>query len=82
MTNLEDLLDREDRACYDADWQIFFPDNGEHGIALLPALALCARCPVQTSCLEYALERPMLDGIWGGTTPKGRQRMRRPGVKQ
>ncbi len=41
------------------------------------ALALCATCPVRTECLQYALRNSENHGIWGGTTPEERRRMRR-----
>jgi WhiB family redox-sensing transcriptional regulator len=27
---------------------------------------VCAQCPVQRECLQYALETGQLDGVWGG----------------
>jgi WhiB family redox-sensing transcriptional regulator len=44
--------------------------------ALPVAKALCAGCPVVNDCLAYALERPELEGIWGGTTDAQRARLR------
>lgn len=42
------------------------------------ALAVCARCLVASECLEWALGEPSwLAGVWGGTTPADRRRMRR-----
>ena len=29
---------------------------------------ICHTCPVRTECLEYALARPTLLGIWAATT--------------
>lgn len=40
------------------------------------ARRLCAGCVVATQCLAYALEHPSLEGIWGGTSFGGRQRLR------
>lgn len=40
------------------------------------AAALCASCPVQTECLDYAL-RHNVEGIWAGTTPRERKKLRR-----
>jgi WhiB family redox-sensing transcriptional regulator len=37
----------------------------------------CAGCPVRTECLELALLGGEDFGIWGGTTPARRRRMRR-----
>jgi WhiB family transcriptional regulator, redox-sensing transcriptional regulator len=41
------------------------------------AIAVCAICPVRHRCLEYALSVPRMPGIWGGTTPAERARLRR-----
>lgn len=40
------------------------------------AAAICATCPVTAECLGYALSVPHLSGIWGGTTPTMRTRLR------
>ncbi len=39
------------------------------------AKAICAGCVVKDACLEFGLHQP--DGIWGGTTPGERRRIRR-----
>ncbi len=43
------------------------------------AKSICATCPVQEECLEYALMLPpsWALGIWSGTTEKDRRRLRR-----
>ncbi|WP_344664689.1 WhiB family transcriptional regulator [Catenulispora yoronensis] len=41
------------------------------------AKAMCARCPVRNSCLEYAMTTPEHDGLWGGLTDAERKAMRR-----
>src|SRR5262249_15175478 len=41
------------------------------------AKALCADCAVQSPCLEFALSRPDLVGIWAATTPSERAVLRR-----
>ncbi len=39
---------------------------------------LCASCSVRQECLETALsDANTTVGLWGGTTPTGRRRMRR-----
>ena len=30
------------------------------------ALAICARCPVKTQCLRFAVDNQIIDGVWGG----------------
>lgn len=39
------------------------------------AASICAGCPAATPCLDYAL-RHNVDGIWAGTTPHDRHRIR------
>jgi hypothetical protein len=41
------------------------------------ARRLCMGCPVREKCLDYAMERPELEGIWGQTTAAQRGTMRR-----
>lgn len=45
--------------------------------ATAEAKAICARCPVQVECLEYALENREQYGVWGGTTRDERKAMLR-----
>lgn len=40
------------------------------------AKRVCKECPERVPCLEYALDNPVLMGVWGGTTTKDRQAMR------
>jgi len=62
-------------ACAQTDPELFFPEKGQQ---VVKAKLVCFRCPVRNECLQYALTSPIrVDGIWGGTTPKQRQDMRR-----
>lgn len=63
----------ERAACSAADPNLFFPGQGEHAAA---AKAICAGCPVQAPCLDFALRHPEA-GIWGGTDERERRRLRR-----
>ena len=56
-----------------ADW---FPGKGR---APTTARAVCQSCPVQTECLDYALDDENLAGVWGGTTARERKAMRASG---
>lgn len=60
-------------ACRTADPALFFPERAEEAG---PAKAICRSCPVQRTCLDYALAIPDLDGIWGGKSSSQRARMR------
>ena len=52
------------------DKDMFYPEGGE-GLdeALRPLLEMCGSCPHKVACLEFALGKNDLEGIWGGTTP-------------
>ena len=52
----------------------FFVDRGE---TAAPARSVCSRCLVMRECREYAVERGILEGIWGGTSPQERKALRR-----
>jgi len=43
----------------------------------MQAKGICAACPVKGPCLEFALSRPDLLGIWAETTPNERASLRR-----
>jgi WhiB family transcriptional regulator, redox-sensing transcriptional regulator len=43
------------------------------------ARLICDRCPVEKACLDEAISREDLFGMWGGKTPRERAAMmRRP----
>jgi hypothetical protein len=58
--------------CRTADPDTFFPAPSEPADA---AVALCRTCPVQGSCLAWALQAGDLHGVWGGTTARERRAM-------
>lgn len=69
---------RDQAACVDADPRIFTdprPDSSD----VRRAVDICQTCPAKQPCLETALRiEPAADvGIWGGTTPHARRRLRR-----
>jgi WhiB family redox-sensing transcriptional regulator len=74
---LKSLLQRPDwmleGACRGHDPERFFPTRGT-STAL--AKAVCARCTVRGPCLEFALQDPSTPGIWGGTSERGRRKLR------
>ena len=57
--------------CAELDGDLWYPELGEGSVKY--AKAICARCPVQQRCLEYALDRGETFGVWGGTTPQERK---------
>lgn len=46
------------------------------GGSVKPAKALCGACVVREQCLDYALDNPDLQGVWGGTSEQERRAMR------
>jgi len=68
-------LPRFDNAkCADIeDKDLFFPDNRKQEAERLHQLkAICSSCIHEKECLEYALEKQIPYGIWGGSTPADR----------
>ena len=60
---------------------LWYPEIGGHAQAAL-ARRICRACPVRAECLDYALAgadtwNGLTTGIWGGTTPRERARIRR-----
>lgn len=64
---------REDALCAQSDPEAFFPDKGG---SAAEAKRVCARCPVQAACLDYALRNDERFGVWGGMSERERRRMR------
>lgn len=67
---------RTEAACAEVPDVDFFPVNDDLG-EMTRALAVCAECPVREECLAFAIETNQSDGIWGGTTPGERSKLRR-----
>ena len=53
----------DDALCAQSDPDAWFPERGESANA---PKRVCAACLVRDECLEYALTRHEIDGIWGG----------------
>lgn len=51
---------------------VFFPIDG---VGVIAARAVCAECPVQGNCLEYALANRIEHGVWGGASERERRRI-------
>lgn len=69
--------------CAQVDGDLWFPEQGDHQSAR-DAKATCRRCPVINDCLRFALDQAPREGIWGGLTPKERNKVspRRPGERR
>ena len=71
---------RHRAACRDEDPELFFPisEIGPGARQLDEAKAVCARCPVRTQCLDYAVDNGLDHGVFGGTTERERRELVRP----
>jgi WhiB family redox-sensing transcriptional regulator len=67
---------RKSAACSGVESDTFFPASEEE-TAANSARAICAECPVQEACLQYALSTNQTAGVWGGLDAGERRRMRR-----
>jgi hypothetical protein len=54
--------------------RLFFPERGDSD---RDAKRVCARCPVQQQCLQYALDNGIRYGVWGGKSERQRRALRR-----
>jgi WhiB family redox-sensing transcriptional regulator len=68
-----------DAACQSEDPELFFPigTNGPALLQLMDAKRICARCPVQSECLRWAIVTGMEYGVWGGMSEDERRALRR-----
>jgi WhiB family transcriptional regulator, redox-sensing transcriptional regulator len=62
----------EDGNCRRYPAGVFFPSDGA---GVDHARRICATCPVQEPCLEYALEHRVEHGVWGGCSERERRRI-------
>ena len=60
--------------CRDEPPGTFFPNDG---VGVEVARRICATCPVQGPCLEYALAHHIDHGVWGGASERERRRIAR-----
>jgi WhiB family redox-sensing transcriptional regulator len=63
----------DSRLFFDRDHESFIQREGREATAM----AVCAACPAQRECLDYALAIPEKFGVWGGTTAEERVVLRR-----
>jgi WhiB family redox-sensing transcriptional regulator len=71
----------DDAECHGEDLILFFGPDGERTrervIRERKAKKVCARCPVEQACLDYAVSRPEKHGTWGGMSEEERASERR-----
>jgi len=65
--------------CRDEDPELFFPvgTSGPAVAQIQEAKAVCARCPVASECLAWALESGQDAGVWGGMSEEERRALKR-----
>jgi WhiB family redox-sensing transcriptional regulator len=65
---------RLEAGCRWVDPDLFFPISvsGRGGEEADRAREVCARCPVRSECLDFALRTRQMHGVWGGTTAEER----------
>jgi len=66
---------RDNAACRKHPTSWWYPD-GYAAADCRDAITICATCPVRDDCLTTAMRRVERHGIWGGLTPKQRDRIR------
>ena len=70
---------RDRAACLDEEPEMFFP-IGNAGPALLQieeAKAVCRRCEVADTCLQWAMDSGQDAGVWGGMAEDERRALKR-----
>jgi WhiB family redox-sensing transcriptional regulator len=80
MKRMWDAMDQADEPMQCESFpDAFFPEQGTPGDSResLWAKQMCAECPISKLCAEYAIIHGITEGIWGGTTPRQRQTIRR-----
>jgi WhiB family redox-sensing transcriptional regulator len=80
LPDLAELLNRPawhaDALCREyTDEVTWFPSRGR---SARPAVDICSCCLVQAECRQWALDRRVADGIWGGLTLAQRRRLTAP----
>jgi hypothetical protein len=74
---------RDDAACREEDSEAFFANSAtsEGKLAIQHAKSICARCPSQVQCGQWALETRQAYGVWGGLSEDERRRTLRIRIK-
>ncbi len=66
-------------ACLTADPDLFFPiaTGTVAAVQIKKAQRICAGCQVRQECFDFAVRTGETHGVWGGSTPEERIRVRR-----
>ena len=70
---------RDRAACLDEDPELFFPIGNTNPafLQIKTAKAVCGRCEVVETCLQWAMESRQDDGVWGGMSADERRSLKR-----
>lgn len=60
--------------CGTEDPEIFFPDPRSK-LGNEKAKSICSGCPVKLDCFQYAIDRDLRFGVWGGFGELDRERL-------
>lgn len=60
--------------CAQVDPEVWFPEKGQ---STKDAKRICARCPVQQPCLDWALAKDERFGVYGGLSERERRKLKR-----
>ncbi len=82
-TELNTTIEFRDALCKYIDPELFFPDERRNSNEYQDnenvrlAKKICGDCKHEIECAAYAIIRPNIVGIWGGTTSPERKAIRR-----
>jgi WhiB family redox-sensing transcriptional regulator len=79
LTNWGDDAWRKDSYCKGMGPDLFFPQMSETlnmPLMISKARLVCAGCKVRKECVSFALENHIKYGVFGGTTPQERRKMK------
>lgn len=71
---------KQQGACRGVSPNVFFPEKGkgnDYDTKVKEAKAYCQDCKVRTQCLNFAITTGQEDGVWGGTSPEERKKIKR-----
>lgn len=63
-----------DALCAEVGGDLWFPEPSDN-VSARQAKSVCRRCPVTSECLSLALANGERFGIFGGLSPRQRQRL-------
>ena len=65
----------EEAKCRGVDPDLFYPKRGDN-YSVSQARLICNKCNIEDECLQYALDNNEKFGIWGGTSPRQRGKIK------